>query len=199
MVRKIVCYTLMSLDGDVDDPSLYFPSQGQPEERAGFDDVLEANEAKITSTQDAVLLGRRMYDEWSRYWPNVSDHPFAPFINNVEKYVVTSTPLTRQWHNSRPVSVPVEQFVRELKAGPGGDIGLHGSIDLARSLIKAGLVDELQLVVGPTFGFNGRRLFPTIAGGRALHLASAASSPSGSLMLCYHTRREVIRFPAVGT
>jgi dihydrofolate reductase len=164
---------------------LYFPSPDGREGVDGFDHVLEANEAEITSTQDTVLLGRRMYDEWSEYWPNVSDHPFAPFINNVKKYVVTSTPLARQWHNSEPVSGPVEQFIRSLKASPGGDIGVHGSVELTQSLIKAELIDEFQLVLGPTFGFGGRRLFPAVPGGRRLQLVNVAGSPSGSVMLRY--------------
>jgi dihydrofolate reductase len=187
-VRKVVCYTLMSVDGAVDRPSLYFPSEGQPEGPPGFDATLEANQARITEAQDAVLLGRRMFDEWAQYWPNVVDEPFAAFINGVKKYVVSSTPLNHEWNNSERVSVPVEPFVRELKAGRGGDIGVHGSIELARSLIRAGLVDELQLVLGPTFGFDGRRLFPAIDGGRRLELVDVAASPSGSVMLAYRMR-----------
>src|SRR5437764_1556156 len=112
-MRKVVLYTLMSLDGDVDDPSQYFtPHQrpGPPE----FDAEMDDYEARITSTQDAVLLGRGMYDEWVGYWPTVSDQPFADFINRVQKYVVTSTPLARQWHNAEVVDGSVEDFLRHL-------------------------------------------------------------------------------------
>jgi dihydrofolate reductase len=183
-VRTVVLYTLMSLDGAVDDPAAYFEPAQQPGP-PGFDPVMDDNEQKITGTQDAVLLGRRMYDEWSQYWPTVEDQPFADFINSVTKYVVTSTPLSTEWHNSEAVAGPAEDLVRDLKARPGGDIGVHGSIELARSLLRSGLVDELRLVVGPAFGFPGRRLFVDADDVRRLQLLSAVPTPSGSLLLAY--------------
>lgn len=75
--------------------------------------------------------------------------------------------------------------MRELKSRPGGDIGVHGSIQLAQSLLEAGLVDELQLVVGPAFGCTGRRLFAAVEGGRRLELLEATPTPSSSLLLAY--------------
>jgi len=70
-----------------------------------------------------------------------------------------------------------------------GDIGVHGSIQLAQSLLEAGLVDELRLVVGPAFGFTGRRLFPS-TDVRRLELLSATPTPSGSVLLAYRVPRE---------
>lgn len=186
-MRKVVLYTLMSLDGAVEDPNRYFTPD--PSQTTAFDPVMEDNEAKITSAQDAVLLGRRMYDEWSRYWPTVTDQPFAHFINRVRKYVVTSTPLSSAWHNSEAVAGPVEDAVRDLKAQPGGSIGIHGSIQLARSLLTAGLVDEMHLVVGPACGLPGRRLFAGAEDVRRLELLSAVPTPSGSVLLAYRLPR----------
>jgi len=184
-VRKVVLYTLMSLDGAVDDPARYFTPGEEPDRPPEFDSVMEDNERKVIDGQDAVLLGRRMYDEWSRYWPAVDHQPFADFINRVKKYVVTSAPLSYEWHNSEAVTEPVEDLVRRLKDRPGGDIGVHGSIQLARSLLRAGLVDELQLVVGPAFGFPGRRLFASTDDIRRLELLSATPTPGGSVLLAY--------------
>lgn len=187
-MRKVVLYTLMSLDGEVDDPSRYFaelPTPGQPPE---FDAVLEDNEARIVGTQDAVLLGRHMYDEWSRYWPTSDVQPFADFINGVKKYVVTSTPLASEWDNAERADGPVDAFVRDLKLRPGGDIGVHGSIELAQTLLAAGLVDELQLVLGPAVGFPGRRLFPQSGDIRRLELLSVLPTPSGAVALGYRVR-----------
>jgi hypothetical protein len=95
-VRKIVLYTLMSLDGDVDHPARYFiPHQVPGQVRAPeFDPLMTENEGRIIGTQDAVLLGRHMYDEWSQYWPTADEQPFADFINGVKKYVVTATVRT---------------------------------------------------------------------------------------------------------
>lgn len=68
-VRKLVLYTLMSLDGAVDHPARYFTPGQEPGQAPEFDSVMNDNEAKIIGAQDAVLLGRHMYDEWSQYWP----------------------------------------------------------------------------------------------------------------------------------
>jgi dihydrofolate reductase len=180
-----VLYTLMSLDGAVDHPARYFAAGQGPGQPPEFDAVMDNNEAKIIGAQDAVLLGRHMYDEWSQYWPTADHQPFADFINSVKKYVVTSTPLSNGWHNSQPVEGPIEDLVRDLKARPGGDIGIHGSIELAQSLLEAELVDELQLVVGPAFGFTGRRLFASSGDIRRLELLSAMPTPIGSVLLAY--------------
>ena len=184
-MRKVVLYTLMSLDGAVDDPNAYFTPGERPNQPPEFDSVMDDNERKIIEAQDAVLLGRHMYDEWARFWPAVENQPFADFINQVKKYVVTSTPLSYEWQNSEPVTEPVADLVRRLKDQPGGDIGVHGSIQLAQFLLRAGLVDELQLVVGPAFGFGGRRLFASADDARRLELLSAVPTPSGSVLLAY--------------
>jgi dihydrofolate reductase len=183
-VRKLVLYTLMSLDGAVDRPDLYFPADSKSDSPMEFDAAMIENEGRVIGSQDVVLLGRHMYDEWSRYWPTSNEQPFADFINSVQKLVVTSTPLTSDWHNAEAVPGRIEDIVVDLKAQPGGDIGVHGSIQLAQSLLAAGLVDELQLVVGPTVGFPGRRLF-TDLDVRRFALLSATPTPSGSLLLGY--------------
>jgi dihydrofolate reductase len=187
-VRKVVLYTLMALDGAVDVPTDYFlggrDGGGPPE----FDDVMEENEATVIGAEDAVLLGRHMYDEWSGFWPRQIDNPFADFINTVRKYVVTSTPLATEWANSEAIIGPISKTVGDLKSRPGRDIGVHGSIQLAQSLLAEGLVDELQLVIGPAFGFGGRRLFEQASGIRRLELLSARTTPSGTLLLAYRPR-----------
>jgi dihydrofolate reductase len=153
-VRNVVLYTLMSLDGSVDEPGQYSCVERQA--TPVFDALMDENESEVIAAQDAVLLGRRMYDEWSGYWPSVHDHPFADFINRVTKYVVTSTPLTRQRDKSEAVEGPVQDLVRDLKARPGGDID-----------------------------FPGLRLFPRGDEIRRLELFSARPTPSGSVLLAY--------------
>lgn len=184
-MRKVVLYTLMSLDGAVDDPMRYFAPGPGPVEVPEFDSVMVENEEEIIATQDEVLLGRHMYDEWSQFWPNAEHQPFAHFINNVKKYVVTSTPLSGGWNNAEATGGPIEDVVRDLKSRPGGDIGVHGSITLAQSMLAKGLIDELQLVVGPVFGCTGRRLFEGIDRPGRLDLFKATSTPSSSMLLAY--------------
>jgi dihydrofolate reductase len=68
-MRKLVLYTLMSLDGAVEHPNRYFTPDQDPSRAPELDPVMNDNEARIIAAQDAVLLGRHTYDEWSEYWP----------------------------------------------------------------------------------------------------------------------------------
>ena len=150
-----------------------------------FDGLAEAFETQLIREQDAVLMGRRMYDEWSRYWPTSQEQPFAAFINSVKKYVMTSTPLDQTWSNAEAVDEPAAGFVEALKSQVGANIGVHGSIDLAQSLLAADLVDELHLAVGPVLDPIGRRLFGRLEHWRKLELISVAPTPSGVVWLKY--------------
>lgn len=190
-MRKIVLYAITSLDGAVDDPTRSFPPEVDPDkpQPPTFDDVLIAREADLIGAQDAVLLGRGMYDEWARYWPTSTEQPFADFINTVKKYVVTSSPLTTAWGDVETVSGPLADIVRTLKALPGRDIGVHGSIHLAQSLLAEGLVDELHLAVAPVLDPQGRRLFDGLPGMQRLTLQSATPTPGGALWLVYRPVR----------
>ena len=165
-MSDLVLYTLVSLDGATEDPHRYFPESGDRHGAPVFDEELAHHEEEMIARQDAVLLGRRTYDQWSRYWPTSDEQPFADFINAVSKYVVTSTPLAGDWSNTQSSSGPLPQVVADVKAHADGDVGVHASITLARSLLAEGLVDELCLAVG-------RVLDPV--GPEALRRASRAS------------------------
>ena len=182
-MRKVVAYMLVSVDGVAEAPDQFV---------LHFDEVMEANLGDIIGTQDTVLLGRHMYDEWSTYWPTADDQPFADFINSVQKYVATSAPLTTQWANAEPIAGPVEDFVRELKSGDGGDIGVHGSITFTQSLLAAGLVDVVRLVVAPRVAGSGRRLFVGDVV-HSLELVQCTGSPTGSLLVHYDVVGSVSR------
>jgi dihydrofolate reductase len=174
-VRKVVAYELLSLDGVAEDPDAFITT---------WDDAMDANLADVIGTQDAVILGRRSYDEWARFWPDSDIEPFATFINAVAKYVVTSTPLDRDWANTTVIDGRLSDFVRDLKDRPGGDIGIHASISVVQSLLAADVVDEVRLVVAPRIAGGGRRLLDGVP---ATHLESirSATSPSGHLLVDY--------------
>jgi len=139
-VRKIVVYELLSLDGVAEDPDGFI---------ADWDDAMGANLAAVIATQDAVILGRRSYTEWAQFWPTSQIQPFATFINEVTKYVATSTPLDRDWANATALDGELVEFVRDLKQQSGGDVGIHASISVAQALLAADAVDELRLVIAP--------------------------------------------------
>jgi dihydrofolate reductase len=85
-----------------------------------WDDAMEANLAAVIAKQDIVILGRRSYDEWARFWPKSEIEPFASFINAVRKYVATSEALDPEWTNSTAIDVGgLVAFVSELKNQPG--------------------------------------------------------------------------------
>ena len=178
-MRKVVLYELVSLDGVAEHPDEFF---------LDWDEVMDANLASVIGTQDAVILGRRSYDEWSEYWPGSEIEPFATFINGVAKYVASSTPLGRQWHNSTAIEGGLVPFVQDLKRSPGGDIGVHASISVAQALLAADAIDELRLVVAPAIAGRGRRLLDGLPPIRLESLRSAMS-PRGYLLAAYRILR----------
>jgi len=188
-MRTLVAYTLMALDGAVDDPSQIFTPSDDPDEPFLFDEECEAFEAETVAAQDDVLLGRNMYDEWRRFWPGAGTNPFADFINPVRKHVVTSRPLgAGAWDDAEPLIGPLPEVVAALKSQDGRDIGVHGSIQLVQSLLAEDLLDELRLVVGPIVGLPGRRLFEKLRSPRRLRLVQRDLTSSGNLLLTYRRR-----------
>jgi dihydrofolate reductase len=184
-VPELVLYTLVSLDGATEDPHRYFPETGDGNGAPVFDEDLVRLEGEMIARQSAVLLGRRTYDEWSRYWPTSDEQPFADFINAAPKYVVTSTPLAGDWVNAQAVSGPLPEVVADVKSRTDGDVGVHASITLAQSLLAEGLVDELCLAVGRVLDPVGPRLFAGLPALRELELVEAAPTSSGSVWLRY--------------
>jgi len=174
-MRKVVVYELVSLDGVAEDPDTFF---------ADWDDAMEANLAAVIAAQDAVVLGRRSYNEWAGFWPGSEIEPFATFINGVAKYVTTSAPLDREWANASVVDGGLVEFVRDLKDRPGGDIGVHASISVAQTLLAADVVDELRLVIAPTIVGRGRRLLDGLPSLR-LESIRSTTSPTGYLLVDY--------------
>lgn len=183
-MQKIVAFTLMGIDGAVEDPRLLFPPSDRPDEPFLFDDESDAFERAATTTQDAVLLGRNQWDEWRNFWPGVSGQ-FADFINGVDKYVLTSRQLDAEWNGSVAVTGSPAAVIRDLRAMPGRDVGVHGSIQLVQSLIDADLLDELRIIATPVAGTPGRRLFENLNAPKRYRLASAAASSTGNLLLTY--------------
>jgi dihydrofolate reductase len=178
-VRKVVVYELLSLDGVAEDPDSFITE---------WDHVMDANLAAVIAAQDAVILGRRSYDEWAEFWPGSNIQPFATFINGVAKHVATSAPLQREWANATVVDGGLAEFVGDLKARPGGDIGVHASISVAQALLAADVADELRLVIAPRIAGSGRRLLDGLP---SIQLESIRSftSPSGHLLADYRVVR----------
>lgn len=176
-MRKVVLYQLLSLDGVAEEPGDWMFDGG----RELFDNL-----AGIIERQDAILLGHGTYDYWAGYWPTSDVEPFASFVNGTTKHVFASSRPAAEWANSVIVSEPVDGYVAELKRRPGADIGVHGSIRLARSLLRSDLVDELRLVMSPVLANNGgRRLFDGDDVLRRFDLLEVSTSAAGTVFLAY--------------
>lgn len=175
-MRNVTLYTLLSLDGVAEEPGDWMFEA---------DDDVFRNLAEVIGAQDDILLGRGTYDYWVGYWPTSDVQPFADFINQTTKHVATSRPLDKSWNRSTAIDSPLTTYVERLTAGSGGDIGIHGSISVAQSLLAADLVDRLELVIVPTWAGAGRRLFGDRAEPLRLALVRATSSPTGCVFLRY--------------
>ena len=174
-MRKIVVYELLSLDGVAQDPDTFITA---------WDDTMDANLASVIATQDAVILGRRSYDDWAAYWPTSDVEPFATFINAVPKHIATSSPLDQEWANATVIDRGLVEFVRDLRQLDGGDVGVHASISVAQALLAAGVVDELRLVVAPVIAGTGMRLLDGLPSIR-LESIRTTTSPTGHLLVDY--------------
>ena len=107
-MRKVVGYLLMTLDGVVEEPGEWLEH---------FDEEMKETIVEVINAQDAVLLGRVMYQEWAAYWPTDTDSPtFASFINTVPKYVVSTT-LSRveEWQPATLLKGNISQEIAKLK------------------------------------------------------------------------------------
>lgn len=177
MPRKLVSYLISSINGVVDDPQDWVFDR--------FDEEMVGHLRAIIDRQDAVVLGRNTYEAWADYWPRSDHEPFSSFINGTPKYVATNTLEELTWEDSTVLGGDALAKIGELKEGPGGEIGVHGSATLVQSLIEARLLDELKLALFPSIAAEGQRLCERMAEPRRMELAGVEQTASGVLVLTY--------------
>jgi len=132
-----------------------------------------------------LLLGRRTYDMFSKFWPEAPRGPMADRLNAATKYVVTHRPETLSWGPVQALGSDLEVSVRALKAKDGPDLILAGSSTLTSVLLEAGLADEVLLLVNPVLVGRGKRFFAEGTPPRILALESTKMSPTGILLNRY--------------
>ena len=158
-MRTMVTTHFVSLDGVAEAPG---GEEGYP--HTGWTMDIEADPARVRekgSEQEeagAFLMGARSYDAFAEVWPTM-DY-FAGW-NAMPKYVVSSSLTDPQWNNTSVIASLDD--VAALKETEGGPIFVQGSMQLTQSLLKAGLVDEMRLMVFPVILGSGRGIFPTDA------------------------------------
>jgi dihydrofolate reductase len=161
-VGRIVATEFVSMDGVVEDPggSENFEHSGWSFK---FDRGADGNQFKVDELRasDALLLGRITYEGFAEAWPSREDDEagFAQKMNAMPKYVVSTTLGDPEWNNSTVIKENVPEEVSKLKDRYEGDIVIHGSGRLVRSLMEHGLVEELRLMVFPVVLGKGKRLF----------------------------------------
>jgi dihydrofolate reductase len=178
-MRKVVASLFVSLDGVMEAPEKWhFPY---------FNDEMGDVIQKAMSAADALLLGRRTYEEFAAFWPNqpADEDPIARFMNDSPKYVVSSSLKEVEWKSSTVLGPDIAAEVTKLKRQPGKDISITGSATLVRSLLSQGLLDELRLMIHPIVVGSGRRLFENGSAQAPLELVGSETFSTGVLNLTY--------------
>jgi dihydrofolate reductase len=133
---------------------------------------------------EALLLGRRS-DEW--FGTRWSSRPgeWADRLNDLPKYVVSSTLVDPKWSNSTVLKGDVVDQVAKLKQELDGEIVVYASYRLGRTLIEHDLVDELRLFVFPVVLGAGERLFGETTNEKPMRLLGTRTIGDGLIQLTY--------------
>jgi dihydrofolate reductase len=188
-MRKLIAGMKVSIDGKTEGPE-------------GYADWVEAwsDDYGLTPQVDACVLGGGMYPGYEQYWTTIQNEPDKPhpltgkvptpaeiewagFAAQTRHYVLSSTLTSAMWPNTTFVRGLEE--IPALKQQPGKDIYLIGGARTTASLIEAGLVDELRLIVYPLIAGEGRALFATTEQRRGLELRKVQQLSDGRVSLAY--------------
>lgn len=189
-MRDLAVLTFLTVDGVMQAP-------GQPEEdtSGGFThggwaveywgDVMAQVDKEAMAAPFDLLFGRKTYESFASYWPNVSDNPHADKLNNATKYVATSTLGNLEWKNSTAITGDIAAEVSRLKAQAGPLLQVHGSWKLIQTLLSHDLIDEFRLWTFPLVVSSGKRLFGQGTVPTDLTLVKTKSTSNGVLMGIY--------------
>jgi dihydrofolate reductase len=133
------------------------------------------------------LLGRKTYQIFASFWPLQTDpaDPVASQLNALPKYVASTTLSSVDWQNSSLLGGDLVSEVAKLKEHPGGELQVHGSGQLAQTLIDADLIDEYRLFYFPVHLGTGKKLFRDGAPARALKLLETRTTSTGVIISSY--------------
>ena len=190
---KLIVTEFTTLDGVAQAP-------GEPEEdttggflHGGWQAQLMDQESgnrvfERAKSMDALLLGRRTYDIFAGYWPNADvNSPFTGLLNGVPKYVASRNlvdPLA--WQNSTVLGGSIAAAVESIKARHD-EVHVIGSLDFVQTLLRLGLVDQIELWLYPVLLGTGKRVFADGTVPTALRLIESETYAPGCLHLTYDT------------
>lgn len=191
-MRKIIVISMITLDGVMQAP-------GGPEEDtsggfkyggwvAPYSDKVSGEVTEQQMKPADLLLGRKTFDIWEDYWPQHADN--WPGINEVTKYVMSTTRKKSDWKNS--VFLNSLEDIQKLKNSNGSDIKVWGSSKLIQLLFKHDLVDELWLNIYPLTLGEGKKLFDEGPIPAAFTLIKSTATPGGVIIANYKRAGKVI-------
>jgi dihydrofolate reductase len=179
IMRQVVVTEFLSLDGVMEEPAWTAPY---------WNDDIAKFKGSEQDTSDTLLLGRVTYQGFAAAWSQSTDEG-ADYMNNVGKYVVSTTLDKVEWNNSTLIKDNIVEELTQLKQQDGQDILVYGSATLVQTLIGHDLVDRYRLLVYPVVVGKGKRLFKegTTA---TLKLLESQSFSSGVVALVYEPDRK---------
>lgn len=183
---------MVSLDGYIEGPNKELDWHFVDEE-------FEKYSNNMLHSIDAIVVGRNVYQIFVDYWPQAEENPVgaadpsdpsrhieaARLINDLPKYVVSTTLKETPWKNSHIIRNNIANEIKKLKDKPGQDIALFGGAGLVHSLIPMNIIDEYRLIVNPVILGNGKPLFSSINHQQKLRLTYSHHFASGAVLLCY--------------
>ena len=202
-MRKVILQEFISLDGlaaGPNDSTDFVPASTEGDKGFGEEQV------KLMNTLDTILLGRVTYQLFADYWPKITkgkEKAFADQLNGIPKIVFSKT-LDRapwgDWEEAKVVKNSAVTEVEKLKQQSGKNMIIWGSISLAQSLIKAGLIDEFRLVICPVVLGTGRSMFLDEVDSFGLKLLETKSFKRGAVQLKYKPApaKQIVKKRAAG-
>ncbi|MHA6621431.1 dihydrofolate reductase family protein [Pseudonocardia sp. DLS-67] len=189
-MRKLVVQQWVTVDNIAaeEDGGLSFVS-GEPFDDEVTDDPFKNNLMGFIDSVDTMILGANTYNQTKDYWPHAADQgEYGEKLNELSKFVASSKLRDAPWGDFPAATVTRDPAttIRELKEQSGKDIWLWGSLTLMRSLLDAGVVDEIRMLVCPASRGKGTRIF----GDRQdLGLVEATGFENGVALLRYEIKK----------
>jgi len=181
-MRRIFAFLVSSVDG-------YYEGPNQEFDWPVVDDEFNQFAIEQLSEVDTLIFGRVTYEGMASYWPTPTAEQNDPEVtgamNSLNKIVVSRTLGEPTWANTRLVKDDVVGELTRLKQQPGKDMVVMGSSNLTVNLLRAGLVDELRIMVMPVVLGDGHSLFRTAEDRIGLKLVSVRPFESGNVWLTY--------------
>jgi len=149
----------------------------------------------LTDTSDTILMGRKMTDEFVKYWTNAAADPknpeyiFALKMVGTPKVVFTKTLDSSNWDNTTLAKGQLCDEVMNLKKQKGKDIIVYGGAGFVSSLVKENLIDDYHLFIHPVGIGKGLTIFNSLDKHQPLELVSSQSYDCGVVVLHYQLRK----------